>query len=276
MKNLLPLQPYTLCADDFAMTQGVSRGILLLAQQKRIHATSCMTNREYWPEWSQYLKPLRPQLRLGVHLNFTLGSSLSTPTGLVREGRFLPLSSVLFYSMLGQLPYDQIRAEIAAQFDAFVRSMQTPPDFIDGHQHVHVLPTIRKALLDECVSRGWQGCVWLRDPSDRIRSIFKRKLAIPKAIFVKILAHRFASQAHKKGFDTNIGFSGFRSFDDTSCFADELKAFQINMGARHVMMCHPGEIDEELEMLGELTSTRLQELKVLLSESLLSDQIHSD
>ena len=40
------------------------------------------------------------------------------------------------------------------------------PDFIDGHQHVHVLPVIRLALLAVLTERGYQGRLWLRDPSE--------------------------------------------------------------------------------------------------------------
>lgn len=263
MKTLSPPRAFILCADDYAMTAGVSRGILALAQQKCIDATSCMTNRPHWVQWSEHLKPLRPELAIGVHLNFTLGAPLSSMRVLCENAQLPPLSRLLLHAGMAKLPYDQIRAEIAAQLDAFVSAMQTPPDFIDGHQHVHVLPTIRKALLDECFSRSWQGRVWLRDPSDRIMAILKRKIAAPKALFIKLLALRFASQAQEKGFHTNIGFSGFRSFDEKANFAEEFQAFQISMGKRHVIMCHPGEVDDELEVLGEHTLTRLQELEVL-------------
>ena len=39
-------------------------------------------------------------------------------------------------------------AEIAAQWQRFVTVMGRAPDFIDGHQHVHILPQVRHALIE--------------------------------------------------------------------------------------------------------------------------------
>ena len=38
--------------------------------------------------------------------------------------------------------------EIAAQLRMFVHTFGRAPDFIDGHQHVHLFPQIRDAVLE--------------------------------------------------------------------------------------------------------------------------------
>ena len=55
--------------------------------------------------------------------------------------------------MGGVLDTDEIRAEVARQLDRFEAGLGFPPDHIDGHQHVHVLPGIRRALLTEVAQR---------------------------------------------------------------------------------------------------------------------------
>ncbi len=44
------MTPFVLCADDYAMTPAVSRGILALLEAGRITATGAMTNRPSWPQ----------------------------------------------------------------------------------------------------------------------------------------------------------------------------------------------------------------------------------
>ena len=50
----------------------------------------------------------------------------------------------------------EIRAEIERQLDTFEKHLGFPPDHIDGHEHVHVLPGIRQSLF-EVVSRRYPG-----------------------------------------------------------------------------------------------------------------------
>ena len=38
--------------------------------------------------------------------------------------------------------------EVRAQFEAFADAFGRPPDFVDGHQHVHLFPQVREAVLE--------------------------------------------------------------------------------------------------------------------------------
>jgi chitin disaccharide deacetylase len=252
-----------LCADDYAMTVGVSRGILALAQAKRICATSCMTNRPHWKEWSEYLKPLRSHLLVGLHLNLTLGKPLTPMPKFACNGVFPSLKTLMQRAFTRRLDPHELRQEIRAQLQAFIDIMGTWPDFIDGHQHVHILPYVRSALFDVLSEDGASAKLWLRDPSDKILSILKRDVCIPKALLMKALATGFATQAKTEGFETNIGFSGFSTFDPIRDYGSDFARYLKHRGSRHVIMCHPGEVDEELIALGEVTIPRENELAFL-------------
>ena len=54
-------------------------------------------------------------------------------------------------------PQRLLAAEIATQLKAFVTQFGQPPDFIDGHQHVHLFPQVREALLDVVKERRAAG-----------------------------------------------------------------------------------------------------------------------
>ncbi len=78
-----------------------------------------------------------------------------------------------------------MRAEIEAQIDAFEQATGRRPDFIDGHQHVHGLPGVRKALIAVLAARYAKGTQpWLRDPADLMSRVVKRSRNVQKALAI--------------------------------------------------------------------------------------------
>jgi chitin disaccharide deacetylase len=137
------------------------------------------------------------------------------------------------------------------------------PDFVDGHQHVHVLPGVRGALLAALAARGWRG--WLRDPGDRLSAIRARPQA-GKAMVVAGLGLGFRVAARRVGIPTNRGFSGFSDFAEGEGFADAFEASFRALGPAPVVMCHPGEIDGALRALDPVVASRPLELAYLGSD----------
>lgn len=254
-----------LCADDFGLTDGVSRGILELAEAGRLSATGAMTNMPGWKRNAPGLRPLKGRIGIGLHLNLTTGKPLGPVPGFA-EGAFPSLNEMLRRALSRRLPGEEIRQEIARQLDAFEERWDGPPDFVDGHQHVHVLPVVRQALLAELKGRGLAGRLWLRDPSDRIGAILRHRIGRGKALAVKALAQGFRREAHAAGFATNDGFSGFAPFD-LSVPAARIFAYALTaLGPRPVVMCHPGHVDDELRGLDPAVESRAAELAYLASD----------
>jgi chitin disaccharide deacetylase len=96
--------------------------------------------------------------------------------------------------------------------------------------------------------------------------IVKRGRFVQKALAIGGLATGFAGAVHKAGFLTNDGFAGFSSFDPAQDYALDFATYLVAPGARHLVMCHPGEIDEELPKIDPVVETRPQELSFLLSD----------
>jgi chitin disaccharide deacetylase len=137
----------SVCADDFGLAPGISAGIARLARAERITAIACITNSPHWESAAARLADLPASVDIGLHLNFTEGRPLSAR--LARRWARLPaLPRLIVQAHLRLLPLSQVRNEVHAQLAAFNRALGRPPAFIDGHQHVHHLPGLRRVILD--------------------------------------------------------------------------------------------------------------------------------
>lgn len=255
---------FALCADDYALTPGVSRGILELLGVGRLTAVSVLVTAPDWARAAGELKPFAATADIGLHLNLTLGGPIGAMPGLAPANRFPALKVLIRSSLLGRLSLAEIAAEVARQIDTFAQYFGRLPDYVDGHQHVHALPGIRDALLQTLSEQGLAGRLWLRDPGDRLHAMMARPLR-RKAMAVAALTAGFGSRAAACGFALNEGFAGFSHFDPCGDYAAIFAASLRSPGPRHLVMCHPGHSDEALARLDPATSSRDAELAFLLS-----------
>jgi chitin disaccharide deacetylase len=254
-----------LCADDFGLSEGVSRGILELAESGRISAVSAMTNCPAFSGAAPGLKAFDGRVGIGLHLNLTAGAPLGPMPGLAPKGVLPANGEVVARALTARLPRREIAAEIERQLDAFEAAFGRGPDFVDGHQHVHVLPGLRGVLL-EVLRRRRLHALWLRDPRDDLGAILGRRIAAGKALVVEALAFGFRKHANRAGFDTNEGFSGYRSFEQPTDVAAVFEAAFARLGRRPVVMCHPAHPDRELTPFDPVPRSRAEELAYLGSD----------
>jgi hypothetical protein len=256
-----------LVADDFALTRGVSRAVLELAAAGRITGTGALVTRPAWAEFAPRLAQLGDAVDVGLHLNLTLGTPLGPMPLLCRDGRFPSLAALLRRAWTGRLlapgPAAEIGAEIRRQIAAFAEAFGRLPDFIDGHQHVHVLPGISGPLLHVIATSWGETRPWLRDPFDTPGAILGRGVAVPKALALATLSLPWSRRLRGAGLDANRGFAGVSSFDPRRDFGADLARCLAVPGPAHLVMCHPGHVDDELVGLDPVVATRAQEFAVL-------------
>jgi len=262
---------FVLCADDFAMTAGISRGILELLERGRLSATGAMTNRPHWPAGARELAAFEDRADLGVHLNLTCAMPLTAMPRFAPGGVFPKLPEVITAGLTGRLPVAEITAEIVAQLDAFEQRMGRLPDFIDGHQHVHALKGMLKIVLDVLRRRySAQGArPYVRDCGDRVHRILRRGAMAAKAMQVRHLTRGFGKELAGAGFSANDGFAGFSDFSPAAGYAGKFPSYLRAPGRRHLVMCHPGLVDDELASLDPVTDSRERELEFLAGDGLL-------
>lgn len=255
---------FVLCADDFGMTEAVSRGLLEAASAGRISAASAMTSLPDWPRAARDWVQARPAADLGLHVTLTLGAPLGLMPRLAPGGKFPGLGAIVAAALARTLPLDEIEAEIGRQIDRFSDEFGAPPTHVDGHQHVHVLPGVRVALFRALASRGLGGAI-LRDSSDTPLRIARRRAFAAKALKVNALAAGYARSARRHGFVLNHGFSGFSDFVSADYGAAQFASYLVAPGTRHLVMCHPGRVDDALRALDPVTDAREVELAFLMS-----------
>jgi predicted glycoside hydrolase/deacetylase ChbG (UPF0249 family) len=269
-------------ADDYALNPDVDRAILALADAGRLSAASVMTNMPGWPGSAASLSGRAPSLALGLHLNLTEGRPLSTEARKVMtvgDGNFASLWHLLVKVLTAQLDPGVIAAEIRAQLDAFSNALGRLPDFIDGHQHAHILHGVRDALLEAIRAVSWAAPPLVRAPTGSGRSSGDAWSALTKRTLVRCLAASFRKRLSEEGLPTNDTFAGFSTFDPGERVASELaRALDADPGGLHLVMCHPAvPREDETSPRDPHAARRVDEFDALMAMPGLPDRIwHPD
>jgi hypothetical protein len=253
-----------LCADDYGISPAVSAAIRELVARRLINAASVMV---VTPSFSKdeamaLAEAAAARAAIGLHLTLTAPFHPLTEFTPQRAGAFLPLNGMAARALLHRLDRGRLEAEIAAQFAAFRKAFGRAPDYVDGHQHIHVFPEIGDALLRVIKQEAPQ--VWLRQ-CGRAAATPKR-LADPKGFILDALSARLRRLAAQSGVRTNPAFAGTYSFRPEADFSMLFGEFLDGLPEGGLLMCHPGKVDQELRQLDPLTDLREREYAFFLSE----------
>lgn len=255
-----------ICADDYAQSPAIDDAILMLIERGVLTATSCMTLSPLWPDSA---KALTPQLRrladIGVHLDFTQFSQS------IRYAH--PL--LVLRSLSGTLHKQQVVANIQQQLDAFEQALDTPPDYLDGHLHIHQLPIIREALIRVLQQRYGHLPLaerpWLRISSPPVGSGLKAR------IIHWLGAEKLKRLAHVAGFRVSPALLGVYDFEGNAAtyqahwmhWVKQLKqlAFTptLDMDLPPVLMCHPARPTPKVDPDDPIAIARMVEWQVMQS-----------
>jgi len=230
------MKTLALCADDFGMSPGVSRCIANLAARGRINATSCLTNARDWRETAPMLKDVPDAVDVGLHFNLSEGEPLSAP---LRRAwpQFPSLPSLIAKAHLRALPMDAIAAEFDAQHAAFVDALGREPAFVDGHQHVHHLPGVRRVVLD-AIAR-WPVRPAVRNTGD----VRGPGFGIKRALIAGTGGRALRDELRRRGIANNATLVGVYDFVPGS-YRQWMQGWLRSVtddGA--LLFCHPGAAD---------------------------------
>jgi len=261
-----------LCADDYGIAPGVNAAIRDLVARGRLNATSVMVAA---PSFSRAeavaldtLNADRPRVSVGLHLTLTGPLKPLTPGyAPVVDGAFLPLTTTLRLAVQQRLDMTALAAELRAQFEAFAKAFGRAPDFIDGHQHVHLFPQIRHAALEAV---AWIAPhAWARQCGS-IRPL-ARRLSDPKGLLIDYFSREFRARAVRHGVATNPAFAGTYTYRLDADFPRIFPQFLEGMPEGGLVMCHPGHVDDELMRLDPLTLLREKEYEYLAGDAFAAD-----
>jgi predicted glycoside hydrolase/deacetylase ChbG (UPF0249 family) len=255
-----------LCADDYGISPAVNAGIRELISRGRLNATSVMmVTPHLTAEEAGALSRLnagKKRAAIGLHVTLTAPfAPMSQGFAPVRYGRFLPNTQKMRMGIMQRLDPRQLALEIATQLRAFIQAFGRPPDFVDGHQHVHLVPQVRGAVLKvvaEIAPRAWvRQC-------GRARGA--RRMRDAKALTLDVLSVGLRSAARRKGIATNPAFAGAYDFKIKTPFDKIFPRFLEGLPEGGVVMCHPGHVDAALKALDPLTDQREREFAYFNSD----------
>ena len=240
-----------LCADDYGIAPGVSRGIRELIAARRLSATSCIVVYPDFRDEGPKLAPYAGAIDVGLHVCLTHEQ---------------PLWRVMRDAYLRMHDRAAIAAEVNRQLALFMETMGRPPDYVDGHQHVHMLPGVRETVCAIAERHG----AWVRSLREPIATTLTRPAPIAATALAQLgrpLANRLAA----RGIATNRGFRGTRRFVSGKPFRELMVAMLRGATDGTVVICHPGVSDAVLATRDAVTTTRDEELAYLAGDDFPCD-----
>jgi len=174
-------------ADDFGASSGVNAAIERVRKFGLLTSASLMVTGDAMEEAVNIARD-DPKLAVGLHLAISNAKSV-LPTDLVPDlvdgnSRFgnNPVSCAWHY-YFSRRAKNQLRAEIEAQFEAFIRTGLLL-SHVDGHQHLHAHPAVLPIVIELAKQYGAKGIRIPREPyienirADRKRIIQKTVTAL--------------------------------------------------------------------------------------------------
>lgn len=260
-----------LVADDYGLSPAVDDGILDLLAAGRLSGTGCMT---LFPEWPHEAKRFDTAMaaRTGLHLTLTDQIALRPASPLARDGRLPGFAALLAGITTGRIADPVIHAELDVQLERFTDALGRMPAYIDGHQHVHYLPPVRRWLI-KLAARTKSPLPWLRGSP-----VAKYSPRTPKAkiLTVRALATRFDASMRTAGFAVMSPLAGFYDWSTSDAFAPTIEHAVRKLPDDGVLMCHPGQVDQLLRDRDGFTDTRAAELAYLKSDTFAAALASSD
>ena len=248
--------PIILCADDYGVTREIGQGIRELVEKRRLSAVSCISESPEWPAEAAQLEPLSALVDVGLHFNMTL----SFP-----QRQKSRLGAWLGRSLCGLVDAGLVKDELSKQLDLFEAAWERPPDFVDGHQHVHVFPGVRKPFLAILAERyPIEKRPWIRAPIPPLRG----HDAVSKALVLQVLGRGFVRDLQAAGFQYPNSFSGLYSLGNNANYPELMAGWLSRARSHELLMCHPG-ISERNDPDG-IGPVRVREYEYLQSDDFLT------
>lgn len=254
-----------LCADDYGQNQAISAGILSLARNGHLSATSCMTAASHWPDAARELRNTTPDIDIGLHFTLIDEPFIDSQSLGYDGGSATGLSALIRAAYLKRLDQSAIIQAFNSQIDRFIEHLGRLPDFIDGHQHIHQLPVVRDALLEVCATRMQDHTFYVRSLSH----ISARSPAVFKSLVIQMLgAKQLERGLRQHHIAHNPDFTGIHNFTPGD-YRAYMPVWLRKASNGALIVCHPGQP-------GEDPSDPIRKSRVIEYEYLNSDAFSED
>lgn len=248
-------------ADDLGLTPGVNRGIFEAVQAGAVTSASLMVGAPGWDDALDRIRRDGAGLSVGLHLNLTVGRPLTAaPTLRDDAGRLLSLRTLAGRAVSGRIDPADVLAETTAQL-ATLAAAGVTATHLDGHRHVHLLPTVGPAVLEAARRAGVRH---IRMPLEPAQEAFRTPAAALKQAALHVSAVVARVHRHRPVHFRGMSLLGARDF------AGSLSGLlgRLPAGVTEIAV-HPGYVTPELSELDPYTTGRERELAALTSARIL-------
>jgi chitin disaccharide deacetylase len=238
-------------ADDFGMHPAVDRAVLALALQGRLSGTSVLSLGAHWRESASWLTDA--PLQVGLHVDLPPG--------------YESLPRAMLAAWLRAMPVKTLERSLDAQFAAFDAHRHRPPDYVDGHRHVHQWPRLRDLLLERWQRHYGAQPGWARATRPLAGADFKARM------IHTLGGEGWEQRLHRRGIAHNAAFLGVYDFRaDAAGYRALLTQWLRDAPDGALLMCHPadGSVPEDA-----IAPARVAEYQVWAADeltALLGDQ----
>lgn len=221
-------------ADDYNLTEDVSRGIIDASRKGIVTSTTVMVN---IPGCDKNLNLLlNSSISAGIHFNLTFGEPVCSdvPALVNKEGRFNRNFQVEPEHI------SQIIREIDAQYNRFI-DFGIKPSHFDSHHHVHTKHELKEIFFD---------------------------FACEKNLPMRSRAGLHKDETSAQNIKTPDCFYENFYGEQASLSTMEYILKNLKDGVNEIM-CHPGYNSHSLEEISSYTCNREKELNILIDSDLL-------
>lgn len=258
-------------ADDYGLTIQNSVDILSLIEQSKINSISVLPNFECFEECMMMLSKLKnarhANISVSVHLNLMEGHACQKKevvTALTdSEGRFSLSWGKLILASVNPLTFRKIKAQIKAEFISQIDAVknQMGEDYkvrIDSHQHTHVIPIAREALI-EILRENRYHVEFVRIPIEPLKPFIKHvelwKTYSPINIIKHFILNRLSASFEKKvtqlqqeikhGLLWGVIMSGWMDHERVKSLYQDMYTYSELKGQTLEILFHPGAVKRE-------------------------------
>lgn len=223
-------------ADDLGLYESVNDGTIFLLKNGKIDGASLMANGVAFNDAIQKIGDLKN--KVGIHFVLVEEKSLS--------GIELPKNHKTFFIkyILGLIKLPDIEKELRAQLDKVIGA-GFAPQFINSHQHLHLLPGIMSIVIKIAKEKGIKYIRLVNEPIHGRGKLF-RKLQL---IFLRFLSNLAKQKLNTANLEFNGFFVGFINAGNFSLEDIKMAEKLTNQNPKFIIEagCHPGNENTELK-----------------------------
>lgn len=186
-------------ADDFGLNEDTFNATVACFEAGLLTSATILAGMPYTAQACEYARRNAGRFSFGMHFNLTDGKPLSGACASLcdKNGNFRPDGAQRMHALAGLMSSAEVRNEFRAQLGTLL-DHGVSVSHVDGHFHVHKLPTVLRAIKDEMHREGIR---YIRRPQNfypggRGRSTFN-KLLFPLFKGLNYADYYFAAEPYR-------------------------------------------------------------------------------